>query len=205
MARDSRRMGIGVRFAGGLLLTAGLLAQTGCGHSRPSHFFTLDSTAVRLPAPQNPAAGLVVGFSSITVPEYLQRAQIVLRVTEHRLELSPHARWAERLDDAIPRYIRLALESRPEISRVEIPPSRHSFGPNRLVGLDLVRFDGAPGGEVVLLARFTIHDEEGLRGPAWIDLRVETEDESMDAMVKAMAEALDQLCDEIANALLGDS
>ena len=69
-----------------LLAGALLLVLAACGGSPPTQFYTL--SGMQLP-PGNPnTRGTVVGVGPVTLPEYLDRPQIVTRTSGNRVTLA---------------------------------------------------------------------------------------------------------------------
>ncbi|MGH7913651.1 MAG: PqiC family protein, partial [Candidatus Binataceae bacterium] len=84
----------------------GALAAGGCFSPRPdpSKFFVLTpigSAAANSIAPTGLTASssLTIGIGPIKLPGYLDRDEVVTRVSPNRLELSNMDRWAEPLDN----------------------------------------------------------------------------------------------------------
>ena len=74
---------------------------SGCASSPQSQFYTLSATAAPEFAPvASNEYRIVVGPAS--VPESVDRPQLVLHMSENRVTLLEQARWAEPLASAIP-------------------------------------------------------------------------------------------------------
>jgi uncharacterized lipoprotein YmbA len=56
-----------------------------------------------VPADAAPAAAPINAALAVTLPTYLDRTDVVVRVSDNRLEFSLHERWAEALAVAVPR------------------------------------------------------------------------------------------------------
>jgi uncharacterized lipoprotein YmbA len=98
------------------LIAVALLAVAGCGSTRPSNFYQLDEpAATRLSGLER---GIAVGVGPVNLEPYLDRPQIVIRGTGHKLELSEFNRWAEPLKDSISRVIIVNLSNMLESTRV---------------------------------------------------------------------------------------
>ena len=54
-------------------------------------------------------ASAAVAIDRIRLPAYLERSELVTRVSDNRLEFSPRARWAEPLQVGVPRVLAEAL------------------------------------------------------------------------------------------------
>jgi hypothetical protein len=88
-------------------LAATLLLLSACslGTSPPERFFTLASEApAAAPASATVAAYLVV-VGPVTIPEIVDRPQLVTSAGANRVEIAEQARWAAPLKSEIPRVI----------------------------------------------------------------------------------------------------
>jgi len=142
-----------------LLIAVTLLALVGCGTTRPSNFYQLDEpAAIRLSGLER---GIAVGVGPINVPPYLDRPQIVVRGTGHKLELSEFNRWSEPLTDSITRVMVVSLSNKLESTRVFQVPRRDKTIPLEFrADIDIARFDGSLGGNALLVARWTLYGRD---------------------------------------------
>ena len=77
---------------GGLLC---LLA--GCASSPPARFYLLTplQDTASLPPQADNARQLTLGIDAVTLPEYLDRTEIVRQASTNQLDLAEFLRWAE--------------------------------------------------------------------------------------------------------------
>lgn len=146
-----------------LFSLAGLLA--GCSVLSPkpdfSSFYVLNPLTVKaapLPPP-DPTLSLVV-FSA-EVPDYLDRPQLVSRLPGNQVGLDEYHRWAEPLGSALARVIAQDIAfyaDSPHVAAFPVPPG---FGQEFEVNLQVLQFDGAPGGDVTLHAQWRISGPGG--------------------------------------------
>jgi uncharacterized lipoprotein YmbA len=187
------------RVRGCLLLTLGLAGCLG-PRADPSAFFLL--SPVPPPAAEAPAS-VFVGVGPITIPAYLDRLQMVTRLSDNELAVSEIDRWAEPLEESIARTLEENLAALlPESSFVRFPWYA-SEAPDYAVSVELRRFEGDATGTVVLEARWSLS-----RGDAQIDERTARFEEAGGGpnradQVAAQSRALAQLSAEIARALRG--
>ena len=88
------------------VLVCGLLvAVAACGTSPQERFFTLDSGPALQSASSSGVGEFLIVVGPITVPEVVDRPQIVLRTAPGRVELAEQARWAAPLKSEIPRVV----------------------------------------------------------------------------------------------------
>ncbi len=183
----------------------GLLALAVClsscaGKSASSQFYVLSS----LPQPGLSAAeGTVIGVFPVAMPDYLDRPQIVTRVSENEIKLDEFSRWAEPLKSSFTRALVQNLSSLLNTAKV-INTTETTGSPQRLqVGVEVVQFDGSLGGEVVLIAKWGLFEREGkklLLGKR-SSLREPTGAPTYEALVAAQSRAVIALSREIAEAI----
>ncbi|ALC15245.1 putative lipoprotein YmbA [Desulfuromonas soudanensis] len=189
---------------------AGLLFMplAGCGKpSPPVTYYNLVPTATAAPpSPPTLSDTLAVGVGPVSFPESLERAQIAVRIDEQRLKFSEFHRWSGSLAEDFARVLLEDLSaSLPGTARLAIYPWGQYFHPTRRVIIDVRRFDGTPGGEAVLEARWTVSDGEGkiLFGSRKSVIRTSAAGDDFLNLVKAQSESVAELAREIALALTG--
>lgn len=181
------------------LLAACVLASACLGpRPDPSAFFLLSPAA----APTGGApVPVVLGLGPISLPGYLDRPQIVVRVSDHEIALAASDRWAEPLRDLVARTLAENLATLlPASSFVEYPwypATAPDFG----VAVDVRRFEVDVGGTVVLDAtwRITAAGEVVDRRATRFEEPADGADRS--AAVAAQSRALGALSREIADAV----
>ena len=185
-----------------IILAIGVLTMAGCAPTPPPTYFQLEEPAnVQLSGIER---GIAVGVGPLNLPAYLDRPHIVTRATEHRLELSDFNRWAEPLKDSMLRVIAVNLSNELETTRVFALP-RHSpvFPIEFKVEINVARFDGRLGGEVVLVARWILlGKEDQLISTKVSIIREQSAGSDYDALIKAQNKTLQKLSNEIAEAIV---
>ena len=151
------------------LTAAALIAAAiaGCAGNGPAeHFFALNdggvvqaTTSVTDGAGQGPSLpGIVI--SAVTVPELVDRPQIVTRDTSNRVIVSEQNLWAEPVRSGVARTLAtrlsraLADAGRP--AQVGAYPQTSIANPVIRVTVDIVRFDAVPNGEAVIDALWSV-------------------------------------------------
>ena len=131
----------------------------GCAASPPSQFYTLSATAAPEFAPvARSEYRIVVGPAS--VPESVDRPQLVLRMSENRVTLVEQARWAERLTSAIPDVIATNLSRQLNSSGVmAYPQNPESF--DFQVFLEVLRFDSVLDDAATVEVAWTVRPSHG--------------------------------------------
>jgi uncharacterized lipoprotein YmbA len=186
------------------------LYSGGCGTFSPrpdsSRFFTLTAIAqpgsVTTRASSNPA-GVSIGIGPIRLPGYLDRQEIVTRVSQNRIDLSENDRWAERLETNFTRVLAQNLSVLLNTDQLVFYPWELNRKPNYQVTIEMLRFESNTRGEVQLSARWEILDTNKRTqlqaGESGITRQPTAQ--STDASVAALSEALGDLSREIANAV----
>lgn len=122
-------------------LALGMILLGGCASPSKARFYTLG-----LPLP-SARAGVGANYSVVigptTVPEAVDRPQIVVRVAPNRVEISDVHRWAEPLRSAIPRVLAQALAGELDTTRVAPYGQVTNRDADFQVVLDVQRFESA--------------------------------------------------------------
>jgi hypothetical protein len=118
-------------------------------------------SAASASAASGPAAGPVVGVGPVAIPEYLDRASIVLLNGGEEVTLSDAHQWAEPLRAGVPRVLAENLSAMVPTDAVAVFPWRTPWTVHYRVTLEILRFDGPLGGPAVLHARWRLLDGAG--------------------------------------------
>jgi uncharacterized lipoprotein YmbA len=136
----------------------------------------------------------------VSLPRYLDQPQLVTRVGGSQLAYDELHRWAGGFEPNVLRALGDDLSARLGTKRVVAYPAEAPFPLAYRVTLDIFRFDGRPGGEMVLRARWILHDGSGEEGP-WseeAEIRHPLPDADVQSLVAAHDAALGVLAGEIA-------
>jgi hypothetical protein len=171
------------------------------GKSASSKFYVLS------PLPQSAlsgAEGTTIGVFPVKMPDYLDRPQIVTRVSENEIKLDEFSRWAEPLKE---NFYNVLVENLSTLLKSEkiIKTTQNLGVPVTLqVGVEVVQFDGTLGGEVVLNVKWGLFAEEGkkLLLAKRSSFKEPTLTASYEALVAAQSRAVAALSREIALAIL---
>lgn len=167
------------------------------------HFYTLIGDT----PPAQPVAGssgLSVQIAAITLPEAVNRNELVVRSGANSVTVHDTRHWAESLKSSIPRV--LANDLPPLLDGAAVSTMDDNVGQHAKyqVRLDITRFDTTLGGTEAIDAAWVIHRDGGkadLAGKA--NLRVAARGADFDDAVAAHAQALNQLSSEIASQIKG--
>jgi uncharacterized lipoprotein YmbA len=145
-----------MRYAYTLVL---FITLCGCASSPPSQFFTLSAAAAPGATPvARTGYGIVVGPA--TVPESVDRPQLVLRLSENRVTIVEQARWAEPLASSIPEVIARNLAQSLNSSRVmAYPQNPENFDCQVL--LEVLRFDSVLDDAATVEVAWTLRPSNG--------------------------------------------
>lgn len=180
----------------GVLLTSVLLA--GCASNPPQRLFVLSPPAE--PARNVPSTATTpsLHLRPVSVPDYLDTTDILLRRGPNEVVPSATGRWGERLSDGITQALAAALVARLPRDPVTLdaPPTSSA----RQILVTVEAFDVQPDGGCVLAAHWTmIEGNLERRGRATlVTAALEPSRMVGDAMiVAAMAATVSQLADRI--------
>jgi uncharacterized protein len=178
-----------------------MVCLSGCTtmRSQPADFYLLSPQPLSQLAPRDE----LIGVLPVRVPDYLDRLQIVTRTGENTLDMNEFHRWAEPLRMNITAIL---VQNLSHLLRTDgiIDTTLHLGLPVRAqVGVEVQRFDGVLGGEVVLSGRWSILSGGGREALAiqGFSLQEQTESESYADLVAAMSRAIAELSRVIAEEL----
>jgi uncharacterized lipoprotein YmbA len=179
-----------------------LVVSAGCSSGSPQGLYSLS-------APVDPAAGIsnvtaqpAIQLQPVTMPDYLDTTDILLRRGGNELKVSATGRWAERLSDGLNHALMADLALRlPHDQVTAAPPTRRSA---RQILVTVEAFDVRPDGRCILTAAWTILDKNNEtvlvseRGAFLASAKGAAGSAGDADIVSAMALATGQLADGIA-------
>jgi hypothetical protein len=134
-----------------------LCIASGCLRSQDTRFYVLTPvTATERPTEASSGRGPVVGLRPVGMPDQLDRPQIVTRVGGNMLQLAQFDYWAASLRDNFSRVLAEDLAILTPADRVALFPWSREVAVDYEVSVEVVRFEGALGGESTLVADWTI-------------------------------------------------
>jgi uncharacterized lipoprotein YmbA len=189
-----------------LLVGVGVAAGLGCAGSPPARFYTLSP----VPATGEGKAGketagrtLAIGVGPVRVPQYLAGKEIVTRTDANKIDLAGNDLWGGSLGDDFSRNLLENLSLLLAGDRTSLFPWPGIGTLDYRVGVDVIRFDGKLGGDVVLVVNWTIREGQGKKVVRAQNSRIRepTGGQSYEAMVGGMSRALARLSREIGEAI----
>lgn len=125
----------------GLIAALALLA--GCAGAPAPRYFTLD-TGQTSGTPQGRTPSIVITQTSL--PELIDRPQLVIRRPDNRVLIDEHRRWAEPLRRAIPRVMANELGRQLDSNRVvSLPIDAQGFDADFRLSLDVQHLEVVEG------------------------------------------------------------
>jgi uncharacterized protein len=183
------------------LLMALVLCLSACtGKSATSKFYALSP----LPKSQQGAAEeTAIGVLPVVMPDYLDRPQIVTRVSENEVKLDEFSRWAGNLKENFYTVIVDNLATLLNTDKVIKTMQNPGIPVTLQVGVEVIQFDGTLGGDVVLIAKWGLF-EEGAKKLIYgkrSSIEELTGAPTYEAFVAAQSRAVAALSREIAEAI----
>lgn len=188
------------RAFGSLIL---LTLASGCATtSPPVDFYTLSSGTApgTREAPLANCHDMVIGIGPVLWPSYLDRPQIITRLSANRISFDEFHRWAGPLKEEFERVLIDDLSKRLQTDYIVKYPGKLAYKPRHRVPIKVIQFDGRPGDAVTLKAAWSVVEPDSGKDTVLhnADLRVPTAGEGYEAMVAAASEAVSELGRQIA-------
>ncbi len=186
------------------VVMAGFLIVSGCGSTPPTQFYTLSPLHnASLQATGVSRSNIAIGVGPITVPDFLDRPQIVTRTTTSQLDVNEYHRWGGSLQEDFTRVLVDNLSRLLATDHISAYPSLELLDLQYRFVLDVQQFDGRLGEGVTLSVIWTLLDERAGK-PIRVQRFTHTEPvtlSSYSALVVAHSAALAALSRELANAI----
>ena len=171
----------------------------GCAKSsKPVEYYMLDaSVGIDNNQTLKGDEGPMIGLGPIRLPEYLDRFQMVVAVSENKYKLIDGHRWAEKLDQNISLALFKTLPSQLGTDRMIRYPWPQRSGVDFQVKIDILELNVDQDGQSQLVAQWSIKskDKTILNKRSTFTAQASTTD--IDKMVQAQSECLTQLGQEI--------
>jgi len=181
------------------------LALAGClgGQSPPTSFYMLSP----LNPPQagtlaaTPDGRIRIGLSTVTVPEYLNRSEIVINLDNTVYQLADFSKWAEPLSDNLTRVLEENLTNLLHDDSIDIfLASDSSIPPDYRLEVDVLRLDGNLGDQVTLVAQWALlaAEEDDLIVMRRSEYQASAADNTYKELVMAKSRTIEKLSQDIA-------
>ena len=181
-------------------LMCALFFVTGCGTPPQERFFTLASDPPSPASFTSSSAAFVVMVGPVTVPDVVDRPQLVLRTSPSRVEIAEQARWAAPLKNEIARVVAEDLAQLLQGARTATSAERASGTPDYRVLIDVQRFESTLQEGATVQAAWTVQTRNGsaVNGRSLVS---EPAGAGYDALVAAHSRALAAVSRDIAAAI----
>lgn len=188
-----------------IIVSSGILLSGCMGTSPPARFYTLSAIeTVDTAGTDSRLLDVGIGVGPLSLPDYLDRQQMVVRSGRNEIQISEYHVWAGSLQDEILRVLSANLARLLSSDRVYAFPWNRSHMVAYTVPLKISQFDGTPGGKVFLRVQWTVIDS----GKKVLLTRESAIEETVAgneyaALAAAHSRALERLGREIASAMAG--
>lgn len=205
------------RFNISLLLSVSLftlILMGGCITSHPSKFYILtpinhdaDQTDIlnRIDiSKKSVLQNLTLGLGPVSIAKYLDRSQLVVRVSPHEIRLEDFHQWAGSPRDDIPAILQENLSIILGIDTIYEYPWKSYADIDYQIVVDILQLDGRPGESVRIVARWEILKGDALKsvkiGKA--DFTQQVSGNQFDSFAAAQSGAIEKLSQIIALSLV---
>jgi uncharacterized lipoprotein YmbA len=183
-----------------------LMISVGCvtGTTAPSRFYVLSAMPSSAEQTQDfTERCLAIGIGPVEVAQYLDRPQIVTRVSPNELKLGEFDKWAEPLKDNVIRVLAENLSALLCTDPIAVFPWRGSTLVDYRVEVEVLLLDGKLGENALLVARWAIVDEDkkSMLLNRKSSFSEPTGGQGYEAFVSAQSRVLAALSKEIAQAI----
>jgi len=186
-----------------LIVSAGCL-NLGEGTQETTRYYVLSPLSISELKTEvlDDTKSVAIGLGPVTFPEYLNRPQVVVRGGRNQLQIAEFARWAEPLGENFSRVLAENLSSLLATNHITLYGSKGWMPTNYQVTVDVVRFDGTPGENASLVARWTVlGDDRAKVLQKKSSFSEPTDGQSYEALVSAESRLVTALSREIAAAI----
>jgi len=175
-----------------------LMFFAGCATSPASKFYTLSSVQAVAPPQDADPIEISIAIDPVTVPELVDRPQIVSRLDANRVSIDEFARWAEPLKSQIPRVLAANLARLMPEAMISTYPQRVDDDAYR-VSIDVQSFDSSADGTITLAVIWSVRPPKAGRkvnGRSVVHEAVSAP--GYDARVEAYSRALASVASDVA-------
>ncbi len=181
------------------------LIMAGCASTAPTRFYSLSSLVASDATNETASADqdIAIGVGPVEIPDYLYRPQIITRTGRNEIKIADFDKWAGSLKTDISRVIAENLSVLLSTVRVYAYPWKNYIPVKYQIVVNVSRFDGSLGGDVVLKAHWTILGGEDKKVilTDTASFSEKTDGKDYDSLVAAKSRMLANLSREIATAL----
>ena len=188
---------------GRLAILLAIIGLAGCGGSPPIHYYTLSAEA-SLDSGLPGKNGRQITIGPVTLPDMVERPQLVLRTSANKVTLVEDHQWAEPLKSDIPRVIAENLARLLGTRQVSVYPQSAGDQAEYRVLVDVQQFESTLGSRAAIDALWTVR-RSSQDGPSFKTGRSSVEEPAgganYEALAAAHSRALVRLSRDIADAI----
>ena len=191
-----------------VIALAGLsLIQAGCSVLRPqpdrTRFFVLEPVAAADAGAPPTAHAIALGLGPVTFPGYLDRPQLVRRVSPHQIAISELDHWAEPVQATFTNVLQHDLLTRLNVSGISTSPWPAGAPLDYEVQVDVLHFEATTDGTAELADRWTVRNSKTKQALLVRDADVKrlSASATTEGAVAALSETVGALSQDIADAL----
>jgi uncharacterized lipoprotein YmbA len=168
----------------------------GCATSPASKFYTL--SPVQVVEQSSGTKPVMIAIDPVTVPELVDRSQIVTTLDANRVSIDEFARWAEPLKSQIPRVLAADLVQFIPGAIVSTYPQRVDDNAYR-ISVDVQAFDSSTNGTVTMAVIWSVRPpKQGEKVSGRSVVHEAAGGPGYDALVRAHSRALASVANDIA-------
>ncbi len=139
-----------------VLIIPGCLSSFTTPQPDRTRYYTLTAKAAADPAGNPGLDDISLGVGPVRIPGYLDREQLVTRVSENRFDVSENDRWIEPLDESVSRVLAQNLYTLLKSDRIFRYPWPNGRYVTHQIDIEILRFEATAANEAQLAARWAI-------------------------------------------------
>jgi uncharacterized lipoprotein YmbA len=184
------------------------LSLAGCS-TQETHHYTLATYALPAVPAVTGGPAITVGVGPVSLPDYIDRDEIVLRLSDYRVDLLTFELWAAPLQQRFPQVLVADMQTQMPFARVVAFPPLMPTPADVQIEVDVQQFDIDVAGTAVLIANWRLRGPGGqpltAAGSATsgqAQVTANATGATMPARVAALSEAVAKLGRVLADAVL---
>lgn len=183
------------------LILVFLFFFTGCGTTKLSKFYTLNSLKIQDTAQKTTSSNrdILIGIGPVNIPDYLDRPQMVSRTSQNELYIDEFNRWADSLDSDIARVLAENLSTLLSEEHVSVLTFMPAAPFKYRIMVNVTRFDLMPDNTFLLKTQWSIvgkDEKKLLMRESYLSEQIDGKDYG--AKVAAMSRAIEILSRDMA-------
>lgn len=176
-----------------------LVLLSACSQAPSGGFYVLSAAG---PTPTKSGIGIGIGPVNFT-PYLLERPNLIFQTSDNKLEFSENHRWAGNLAGDFSRVLATNLGRKLGTGNLKTYPWQREGDLNYQITVDVIRFQGAGGGETVLEANWRVYrlPSSVLVASETTTVRDDLESDGFDELAASQSRLVDKLAAVIAPSL----